>query len=151
MQKIIEKLNKYFDVRELVSPAVYNQFGANAWIVFDKRLLETLLALRADILCVPLVCNNWRAGGANKQRGFRENVCPICKEKTEAGRLYVSAHTIGKGVDLSSPKMDADTMRKTIEKNKSKLPYPVRIEAGVSWLHIDTMTISTDKITYFKA
>lgn len=150
-QNTIKELQKYFDVRELVSKDIYNKFGQNAWQVFDEKLLATLLVLRTEILCVPLVCNNWKAGGSFTQRGFRENVCGLVAYKTKAGQLYVSAHSIGKGVDLTSPKMDAETMRQTIEKEKSKLPYPVRIERGVSWLHIDTMTLNTEKITYFDA
>ena len=151
MKKTIEKLAKYFDIRELVSKDVYNKFGQNAWQVFDEKLLATLLALRTEILGVPLVCNNWKAGGSFTQRGFRENIAPLVWTKTNAGTLYVSAHTIGKGVDLTSPKMDAETMRQTIEKKKNKLPYPVRIERGVSWLHIDVMTLNTEKTTYFSA
>lgn len=151
MQKTIEQLKKYFDVRELVSKDVFNKFGQNAWRVFDEKLLKTLLALRTEILNVPLICNNWKAGGTFTQRGFRENLAPLVSDKTKAGRLYLSAHTIGKAVDLSSPKMDAQTMRETIAKNKSKLPYPVRIERGVTWLHIDTMTLQSEKITYFDA
>lgn len=151
MKKTIEKLAKYFDIRELVSKDVYNKFGQNAWQVFDEKLLATLLALRTEILGVPLVCNNWKAGGSFTQRGFRENTAPLVWSKTNAGTLYVSAHSIGKGVDLTSPKMDAETMRQTIEKKKSKLPYPVRIERGVSWLHIDVMTLNTEKTTYFSA
>lgn len=140
---IISRLKKYFDIRELVSKDVYNKFGQTAWRVFSTELLETLLVLRTDILKVPLVCNNWKAGGEFTQRGFRENISTIVRNKTIANSLYLSAHTIGKAVDLSSGKMSANEMRHTIAANAAKLPYKVRIESeqnAPTWLHIDTMT-----------
>ena len=150
----ITRLKKYFDIRELVSKDVYNKFGQTAWRLFDTRLLETILVLREEILKVPLVCNNWKSGGTLTQRGFRENIAQIVWSKTNAGTLYVSAHCIGQGVDLSSSKMSADDMRNTIGLNARKLPYNVRIEnkqGAPTWLHIDVMTEpdSTAKISWF--
>ena len=150
----IKALQKYFDIRELVDKSVFDRFGINAWQIFDTELLITILKLRTDILRVPLVCNNWTSGGSYSQRGFRPNISQIVSEKTKQGKLYVSAHTIGKGVDLSSPKMTADEMRETIVKNARLLPYRIRLENGKdapTWLHIDTMTKigGMDKITWF--
>lgn len=139
-EEIVEDVNQFFDVRELVSEAVYKKYQSTAWRFFDPRLLEVLIALRKSILCVPLVCNNWRSGGNLQQRGLRENTCEMVSKKTKAGAMYISAHTLGKAVDLSSSKMDADKMRQLIIANADKLPYPIRMEDGKSaptWLHID--------------
>lgn len=151
-EQTITALKKYFDIRELVDANVYARFGNTAWKVFDTRLLETLLVLRRDILQVPLICNNWHKGGAYSQRGFRCNISPLVADKTKAGKLYITAHSIGQGVDLSSPKMTADAMRTRLEELKAKLPYPIRYENGKdapTWLHVDVMTDSTNPITVF--
>jgi len=151
---LITEISRYFDIRELVSKAVYDKETTGAWRLFDPRLLETLLVLRRDILRVPLVCNNWRSGGELQQRGFRENTCQIVRDKTDFDVLYISAHVLGKAVDLSSPQMDANTMRKEIQKQADKLPYPVRVEGAKgasSWLHIDVATshLQREKVLIF--
>ena len=156
MSNAIKDIKKYFQLQELVSKAVYDKYGEYAWNFFDEKLLATIVALREIILCVPLVCNNWKSGGSFSQRGFRENTCEIVAEKTRANKIYCSAHCLGKGIDLSSPKMTADEMRKKIEANKSILPYSVRIEDAKSaptWLHIDIMCEQggINKVTYFSA
>ena len=154
MKTIVNDLSKFFDIRELVSPAVYEKHQTGAWRFFDPRLLETLLVLRRDILRVPLVCNNWRNGGKLQQRGLRENVCQIVKEKTADGSLYVSAHMLGMAADLSSPNMSADDMRAAIKRHADALPYPVRIEkkeGAPTWLHVDVACspYQPDKILWF--
>ena len=100
-----------------------------------------------DILKVPLVCNTTTL----TQRGLRCNLCDIVKEKTEDEIVYLSAHHLGIGGDLSSPEMTAEEMRQKIEEKQDLLPYPVRIELKVNWLHIDCYDdIDNDnKITYF--
>jgi hypothetical protein len=148
----IKALAKYFDIKELVDQHTYMRFGQSAWKVFDTRLLEGVLVLRRDILKVPLVCNNWHKGGAYSQRGFRCNISPLVADKTKAGKLYITAHGIGQGLDFSSPKMTADEMRKVIEQKKNLLPHPSRIENGKdapTWLHYDVMTELSDKLTVF--
>lgn len=147
--KAIALLGKYFDISELVSKAVYTKYGQSAWRFFSTDLLETLIALRTEILKVPLVCNNWKSGGSYTQRGFRENTCELVAEKTKKGTMYLSAHTIGKGVDLSSGKMTAAQMRTAIKKLAYKLPHKVRVEDGVNWLHIDTMTDPNQQQTVY--
>ena len=108
--------------------------------------LHTLLVLRRDILKVHLVCNTTTL----TQRGLRCNLCDIVKEKTEDDIVYLSAHHLGIGGDLSSPEMTAEEMRKKIEEKQDLLPYPVRIELKVNWLHIDCYDMgNSQKITYF--
>lgn len=153
MSNALKDIKKYFQLQELVSKAVYDKYGDFAWNFFDEKLLATIVALREKILCVPLVCNNWKSGGSLSQRGFRENTCEIVSEKTKANKIYCSAHCIGKGVDLSSGKMTAEQMRKRIEESKHLLPYNVRIEKDVNWLHIDIMCEQggINKVIYFSA
>lgn len=42
-------------------------------------------------------------------------------------------------------------MRALIVQHKDLLPYPIRIEAGVTWLHFDMITNTDDKVTFFEA
>lgn len=146
--KIISELSKYFKVKELVSNKVYTKYGETSWRFFDTEFLHTLLVLRRDILGVPLICNS----GENQQRGLRENIAPMVWSKTNAGVMYLSAHCLGKGCDLSSPKMTAEEMRKAIVLKASLLPYKVRIEKDVIWLHIDVMCApeQKEKVYFFK-
>ena len=151
---IINRLKKYFDIRELVSKDVYNYLGQDAWALFDIRLLHTLLVLREEILGVPIVVNNWKAGGSLSQRGFRENTCEIVRQKTANGSIYISAHCEGMGIDFSSPSKDADEIRRIIASRQAKLPYNIRCEYGskaTTWVHIDVRTkIGTKaKISWF--
>ena len=51
--------------------------------------------------------------------------------------------------------MSAEDMRQKIEANKDKLPYQIRIEKGVNWLHIDVKGSESNahinqKIVYFR-
>lgn len=142
--EIIGQLRAFFDVSELVCPHTYKRFGEAAWQFFDTCTLETLLVLRRDILCVPIVVNNTE----HTQRGFRCNLCSIVKSQK---KQYLSAHLMGKGVDAVSSQMTAQQMRDKIIENEDKLPYPIRIEDGVSWLHFDTFDPSNGKrkITFF--
>ena len=43
------RVSRYFDIRELVCPHVYDKFGLYAWQFFDPRLLDVLLAIREGI------------------------------------------------------------------------------------------------------
>ena len=145
--KIIKCLKKYFHIKELVCPQVFEKHGERAWMFLATIYLHTLLVLRRDILQVPLVCNTTTL----TQRGLRCNLCDIVKEKTEDDIVYLSAHHLGIGGDLSSPEMTAEEMRQKIEEKQDLLPYPIRIEKGVNWLHVDCYDDINDnnKITYF--
>lgn len=141
---LIEELKKYFNIKELVCPHVYEKFGDRAWIFLDAMALRLLLVLRRDILKVPLVCNTKTL----TQRGLRCNRCEIVRDKTSP---YLSAHVTGKGFDFSSPAMTAEEMRLKISENVDLLPCKVRIEQDVNWLHIDVYDEMTkERIKYFR-
>lgn len=147
MTEIIKKIKSYFALPELVGREVSAKYGELAWAFLDPRLLEVILWLREG-LNIPLVCNT----AALKQRGLRTNLSPLVQEKTKAGRMYLSAHCLGKGVDLSSSKMSAKDMRKWIRQHIDKCPHPIRMEGDNSaptWLHIDVMNITDNKLVVF--
>lgn len=146
--EIISQLKNYFRIKELACPHVYGKYGEMSWMFLTTEILHTLLVLRTQILKVPLVCNNYSIDFT--QRGLRCNLCELVKEKTLKNILYLSSHHNGIGLDLSSPLMTAEEMRKIIEQNSDLLPYPVRIERNVNWLHIDCYDMGNPyKVTYF--
>lgn len=150
MQSIMtHPISKYFGLGELVSAKVLNKYGAFAWNVFDPRLLDVLLWIREG-LGIPLVVNTKQL----QQRGFRENLSQIVKDKTKAGQLYLSGHTIGKAVDFSSGAMSAVAIRRWIRANIGSCPWPIRIEddkSAPTWVHIDVMNNTESKLIEFSA
>ncbi|MDD4781835.1 MAG: hypothetical protein PHT02_14695 [Tissierellia bacterium] len=130
-------ITDYFDIKELVCPHTYQRFGQGSWIFLDPNLLKSLLILRADIIKLPMVINNYSWGGNMTQRGLRCNLCDLVKSKTEKNQIYLSAHCLGKAVDISIEGMTAEQTRRLIELNQDLLPVNHRVEGGVSWLHFD--------------
>ena len=146
----LRTFKQYFDLREVVSKQVYERYGQQAWSFFDLRLLAVVVWLRQN-LGIPLVCNNWANGGKFDERGFRANCDPIVKKKTMAGTLYCSAHSRGQAIDLSSGSMTAEEMRRWIRQHREDLPFPIRMEKDVNWLHIDVANVTNEILVEFKA
>lgn len=142
--EVIERLQDYFDISELVCEHTLKRWGNQAWQFFDTNTLHSLLVLRTEIFRVPMTIN----AGDSAQRGLRCNLCSIVKGQK---KQYLSAHLMGKGFDVVSSEMTAQEMRDKIFENADKLPVPIRIEDGVSWLHFDTFdpSNSKNKITFF--
>ena len=146
---------KFFSVREVVCPHVYNKWQNSErmiWAFFDPTLLQTLDFIRESLM-KPITVNNWADGGSFTQRGLRCNLCPIVSEKNKNGKLYVSSHILGKAADFDVKGMTAEEVRQWLIKNKEKLPYPICIEEGVNWVHLDmrALAIGNDKIYKFRA
>ena len=144
----IYELQKFFRIEELVCPHIFKAFGGRSWQFISIELLTTLLVLRRDIFQSPMTVNNWHNGGIFSQRGYRCNICQIPREKTLRGKIYLSAHCNGRGIDADIKGLTAEQARQKIKANIDKLPYNVRVEAGVTWLHIDTYD-NGDKYTEF--
>lgn len=140
----ISKVSKYFQINELVCEHTLERFGGDAWKFLNAQALETLYVLRTKILKVPFIINTQSA----HQRGLRCNLCPLVKEKK---KQYLSGHILGCAFDILSKEMTAAQMRSMIVQHKDLLPYPIRIEAGVTWLHFDLLTSTDDKVTFFEA
>lgn len=143
--EIIKELKKYFNIKELVCNHTYNKFGDSSWQFLDTKLLHTLLAIRRDILQVPMVINY----AGHYQRGLRCNCCELVKTKVNT---YLSAHCLGKAFDASMKMITGAQARTLIKKYQDKLPYPIRMEKNVNWLHIDVRDTSNQpqpKITEF--
>lgn len=143
-------VKRYFGIKELVCPHVYERWGEKAWQFLDDKLLENLLFIRKGI-GKPIVVNNWANGGEYSQRGLRCNCCILVREKTDLRKVYLSQHIFGKAVDFHVVGMDAEEVRRWIKVHASELPYACRLEegVGVSWVHLDTMNNSDDRVLSF--
>ncbi len=153
MKETIEQFKKYFDLREVVSKKVFERYGEQAWQFFDPRLLEVVIWLRKS-MGIPLVCNNWANGGSLQQRGFRANLDQMVYDKTKQGKFYCSAHCRGMGIDLSSGRATAPSIRQYIRTHMAQCPYPIRLEddkSAPTWVHIDVCNTTNKKLIEFSA
>jgi hypothetical protein len=143
--QILAEIKKYFSIEELVCNHAYDKWRNNAWQFLDTGFLHALLVIRRDILKSPMTCNSDDA----KQRGLRCNRCDLVKSKQS---VYLSAHILGKAGDFTVSGMTAEEARQKIKASALLLPCNVRIEGGVSWLHIDTLPQSgiIQKVYEFK-
>ena len=130
--EIITQLRQYFQITELVCPHTYSEWDERSWQFLDTAYLENLLVIRRDILQAPMICNH----GNQRQRGLRCNMCDLVRQKTS---VYLSSHKFGKAGDFTLKGMTAQEARQRIKDNAQLLPYPLRMEAGVSWLHFDVL------------
>ena len=133
---IIRELGSYFDIVELVCPHTYNKWKDRSWQFLDTAFLHNLLILRRDIIKQPMYCNNWDKQGQFSQRGLRCNICQIVKDKKD---VYLSAHVLGKAGDFDVKSMTAEQARGLILDHQDMLPYPLRLEGKVGWLHFDSL------------
>jgi hypothetical protein len=79
-----------------------------------------------------MVCNH----GSQLQRGLRCNRCGLVAQKDA---VYLSSHVLGKAGDFTVQGMTAQEARSRIRNSANLLPYPLRMEGGVTWLHIDVL------------
>jgi len=136
--EIIAELRRFFAYQELVCDHTFKRFGSNGWYIMPTSWLHTLLVIRRDILQRPMICNNYSSTSAMyTQRGCRCNLCQIVRDETAAGRCYQSAHANNVGCDFTVSGMTAEEARRVIVAKQELLPYPIRLELDVSWLHID--------------
>ena len=128
---------QYFELEELVCPHVYEKYKQVAWQFFDSRLLMTIERIR-ELLNKRITVNTWKEEGQFSQRGFRCIQCNIVKKAIEEDRLYVSPHMTGQAVDFDVEGLLAEEVRQWIIKKQNLLPYPIRLENGTSWIHLDS-------------
>lgn len=145
--QVLQEIKRYFTIKELVCPHTAQRFGETAWQFLDTELLETMLVIRKNLGKAVLVNN-----GGSTQRGLRCNICQIPKDKTMRNQIYLSSHVNGAGLDFSVSGMTAQQVRDWIASNERLLPYPIRLEKDVTWVHLDVYDVGNGrKINYFKA
>jgi hypothetical protein len=143
----IHKIDQWFTIREFVCDHVYDKLGESAWRLFDPRLFAVMAWLRLKLNRRIII--NSRSQGFT-QRGLRCTKCALVKNRTDAGVTYLSPHILGAAVDFDVEGMMASEVRQWIEANKRLLPYSIRLEDKVNWVHLDVATLSEEKVTYFQ-
>lgn len=131
-EEILDAIRPFFDIDELVCPHTLAKWGEKAWQFLDTNYLHCLLIIRRDILKKQMWCN----GNGKTERGLRCNRCSIVRGKSG---VYLSSHCLGKAGDFTITEMTAQQARELIKQNASLLPCPIRMEAGVNWLHFDVL------------
>lgn len=159
---ILAEVKKYYDVRELVSPAMFAKHGDNSWFVFSIEFLTSLLELRL-LIGVPATCNNWHyvkkgEGVIYTQRGWRDNLSQIVKDKTKLKTLYVSGHCTAGAADQTFEGIDAEDVRLKALANHDNFTYKMRFEhmkkdangiyQPLSWVHMDVLYFEKNPKVY---
>ena len=144
--QVLQEIKPFFSIDELVCDHVLAKWGEQSWQFLDTAFLETLLVIRRDIIARPMWCNS----KFRHQRGLRCNLCDLVKTKKVP---YLSAHTLGKAGDFDISGMTAEQARQKIKANAYLLPYPIRIEKDVTWLHFDVRPMDgfTGRVYEFSA
>jgi hypothetical protein len=152
--EIINRVSKYFAIYELVDKQTYERFGERSWQFFDTDTLHCLLLIREGIN-KPIDVNNWFWDGLYDERGLRTNLCEIVKSKTNANKLYLSGHVMGKAIDFKISGMDSEDVRKWIIDNEDIFPCKLRLEhkklstgKPISWVHFDTYQLDSNAKIY---
>jgi len=145
VNEIEQKFRQYFAPHELVSLLHYTDFDDkdDIYSLFDDKLKAVMVYIR-ETINKPFVVNTWKKQGRFQYRGYRDRTCSIGAPK--------SMHREGKALDFDIVGWNAETSRKRIVELCIKdLPYPIRIEKGVNWVHIDIKSVenSTHKINFF--
>jgi len=142
---------KWFTLKELVSPAVYQKFGEFAWNFLNPGMLKDLDLLREFIWGKPLFINTWSFGGSYKESGFRCNTDSIVKAKKVP---YCSAHVLGRGFDIKPELIeDVPILYNKIQLNFHKFGAVSRMENIISaptWIHLDDLEERKNKIIIFQ-
>ena len=137
--------SRYFKLYELLPKELYSdeEYG---WEFIDERLLRSIDFVR-DLLNMPLICNNWKWGGK------RNYSCVRTPESSDY--KFGSYHSLRSdrkvmAIDVISTKMTAKQMRNIIVANKANLPFPIRLEDDVTWLHLDVANNVNKDVYIFK-
>ena len=150
-------ITDYFDIDEWCCPEVVegykkfaplNALGHFAWNFFDIRLLIIMEAIRIAI-GKPIYVNDYNVHGPFSQRGFRCVQCALMKAVYKLGTLFTDPHALGKAIDFTVEGMTAQEVRDWLVANQAMLPYPIRLEQNVEWVHLDVLNNSANKIEFF--
>lgn len=143
---LYEGILKYFDIRELVSPGVYNKYyqryGVNFILSrFDKRLLETILWIR-ETIDSPITANDWLWNGRFDERGLRDTSTPMVQDRAARDDAWISGHVMAMALDYTVEGQTAAEHRDWLEARAEALPHKIRLEnemdgQQISWVHLD--------------
>lgn len=68
------------------------------------------------------------------------------------GKISIQGNCLGKAIDFHCNDITPEECRQLIKKNINEFEYPIRLEEGVNWCHLDTYTLdSNEKLVTFTA
>ena len=171
---------KHYNLEELVCPHVFYKFGEQGWSFLDKN--QMILMDWISETLGPTFVNNYeheyhdhpyiqfiresirdkkpifefnappRPDTLLSQRGLRCNICGLSYAKTQAGIIYLSGHFLGKADDFMVKSMTAENVRLWLLKNQEKIPFPIRLEKNVPWVHMDSEdNLTGEKVHLFNS
>lgn len=134
------KTNYGYTIKNFVSKEYYQLKGEGGWDSLSANILETFLKLCQNTT-KQLVVNNWSSYADSeydkiyvfKYRGFRNG-----NEYGSSSKL--SQHKVGNAIDFHVVGEDPNITRSWIMSIGDKLPYNIRMESDVNWVHIDIGT-----------
>lgn len=135
---------KHFKTYELVDQKTYEEKGEKALELFTPEILEALDGVR-EFFDEPITVNNWFIGGKFQWRGYRT------PEKAKMLGAPNSEHAKGNAFDFDIKGVSAEEARRVIKLNQNDplLQGIMRLEANVSWVHIDCKPVNS-RIYLFK-
>lgn len=135
-----------FKPEELVSKKHFETFSnkSDIYELFDDKLKAVIEWLRNE-LDKPFIANDWSYSKAAKVYNYRGYRWTDCKEGAPN-----SAHKQGMAIDIIIKGMTAKEFRIWIKEHANELPFPIRVEDGVSWVHIDVKAKEGYKVYFFK-
>lgn len=121
--------SKYFQLRELVPPQIYQQFGNRSWWFLDHEAVMMVNAIR-ELLNIPLIVNN-----------HHYNLSGYRVPDTPTGS-YLSQHKRGAAFDIKSASMTAAGIYQFIFDNEQELmdiglTTVEDIASTPTWVHVD--------------
>jgi hypothetical protein len=122
-------------VRRKLGPMFANnwhyEFLDSDYIKELKRLIQMDAVIKPEFLpAAPL--------GMFEERGLRCNLCNLNVLKTVRGIIYVSAHSTAQATDYDVKGMTSEEVRQWLIQHQDEIPYPIRLEKGVGWVHQDS-------------
>lgn len=155
------KVSEHFDIKELVSKALYNKWGAtkSKWFV-PQTAIQTLEDFRA-FCCemageeVTITVNNWCFGGDWNYRGFRDKTWSG-SSSSDSFHKQARAWDVNVYVKRTNKMINCDTIRDwMVEHSKRMIAIGITtIEDGdiaKTWVHFDGRNTGfTDKLLVVK-
>lgn len=132
----------YFQIYELVPPALFHRVGTQGWEYFDENALITLYELRLEYGYMKI--NDYYWEGKREWSGLRNSTSPYYWRD--------SFHNVGKAFDVIFMETTADKVRKDLFRNPNKNCFRriTGLELGVSWFHFETANRNELKTFYPK-
>lgn len=144
IEEVEQKFRQYFKTYEIVSKSVFESLDTDEIYDLLTNEIKAVMVHIRESVGLPMIINNWKNGGPFQFRGYREVQCSIGAKKSQ--------HREGNAFDFHFVGKNGEQGRELIIlKAMVNLPYPIRIEEGVNWCHVDCKKVdNSHKINYFR-